>query len=100
MVSPPSCRSIPKFHCCMYGVTRRGSTVNRVGVLGSVSEVAGKPTEMPAEPGMPPGRLLIPGTAQSLREANRAGLAEAAPQGELNDCVTKNGGLKPGLGLE
>ena len=81
-----------------------GSTENSRGVFGSVRAVAGKPTEMPAEPGIPPGALLIPGMAQSLLRLGfvlyRAGFADAAPHGALKDWVTKKGGLNPGLGFE
>src|SRR5581483_2663468 len=54
----------------------------------------------PAVPGIAPGVLLSPLIAQSFPPANKAGLADAAEQGAVNDCAEKNGGLNPMLGLE
>ena len=60
--------------------------IRDVYLSGSISELAGKPFASTFNPGM--------------EQSNTAGLAIPCVQGMEKDWVTKNGGLKPGLGLE
>src|ERR1700678_4806466 len=78
----------PRNHCCMKGVVILGLTEKRNGVFGSISEFAGNPCCTELNPGIE--QSICPGL----------GFAEFVKQGWLNDCVTKNGGLHAGLGLE
>jgi hypothetical protein len=72
----------------MNGVVIFGLMEKSKGVFGSTKEFAGNPC----------CNELKPGIEQLVR--GKLGFAEFPKQGMLNDCVTKNGGLNPGLGLE
>ena len=78
----------PRNHCCMKGVVILGLMEKSSGVFGSTREFAGNPCCSELNPGIE--QSIWPGL----------GFAEFVKQGWLNDCVTKNGGLNPGLGLE
>ena len=72
----------------MNGVVMCGLIEKSNGVFGSTRAFAGNPCCSELNIGIE--QSTCPGF----------GFAEFAKQGWLNDCVTKNGGLKPGLGLE
>ena len=72
----------------MYGLAIFGSSCSSCGVFGSVKELAGKPLKRFASPGME--QSVCPGL----------GFADDAPHGWLKLCVTKKGGLNPGLGFD
>ena len=68
------------------GVGRYGFKAKRIGVFGSESEFAGNPWESTFSPG--------------IEQSCTAGFAAGAKHGSEKFCVTKNGGLNPGLGFE
>ena len=61
-------------------------------MFGSVSELAGKPCDRTFN-----GK---PEFAAEIEQSRPAGFAEGALHGVEKFCESKNGGLKPGLGLE
>src|ERR1700751_1888994 len=85
-VSPGNWYWVERCHCCMYGVTRCGSSENSSGVFGSTSALAGKPF---ARVGISGARL----------QSCTAGLAGDCPQGFPKCSMVKKCGLNPMLGL-
>src|SRR5215469_17101714 len=86
-VSAGSRYCVDRCHCCMYGVTRCGSSENNSGVFGSTSAFAGKP-------------LATVGISGARLQSCAAGLAVDWPHGLTKFSIVKNGGLNPMLGFE